>query len=201
MRHHIYLLKTNGIPSVLNLSIERNKIVKEVLSRKIYDCIRYFIYLNTLIRREMTTANFVDFSFIKYHFSLKQVELNRLIKDRCLGVSMDFSALFMIVSYIPFMTYLTFGKGELQTGIHIFWDSFMVVSSFICLLNRFHWSKAVAALGLIISMSVRYRLTLCRQPKSEPCTCVHLPSMIYQNRHFTKNIFWKIFAVSHSEEN
>ena len=67
----------------------------------------------------MTTANCVDFSFIKCHFSLKQVELNRLIKDRCLGVSMDFCALFMIVSYIPFMTYLTFGKGELQTGIHI----------------------------------------------------------------------------------
>ena len=64
----------------------------------------------------------------------------------------------------------------------------MVVSSFICLLNRFHWSKAVAALGLIISMSVRYRLMLCRQPKSRPCTCVHLPSMIYQNRHI-KNIF------------
>ena len=33
---------------------------------------------------------------------------------------MDFSAMFMIVSYIPFMTYLTFGKGELQTGIHLF---------------------------------------------------------------------------------
>ena len=97
---------------------------------------------------------------------------------------MDFSALFMIVSYIPFMTYLTFGKGELQTGIHIFYDSFMVVSSFICLLNRFHWSKAVAALGLIINMSIRYMLTLCRQPKSKPCTCVHLPSMIYQNKHF-----------------
>ena len=70
----------------------------------------------------------------------------------------------------------------------------MVVSSFICLLNRFHWSKAVAALGLIISMSVRYRLTLCRQPKSKPCTCVHLPSMIYQNRHFTKNVFWENFC-------
>lgn len=53
-------------------------------------------------------------------FIKKQVELNLLIKDRCLGVSMDFSALFMIVSYIPFMTYLTFGKGELQTGIHLF---------------------------------------------------------------------------------
>ena len=53
-------------------------------------------------------------------FIKKQVELNPLIKDRCLGVSMDFSALFMFVSYIPFMTYLTFGKGELQTGIHLF---------------------------------------------------------------------------------
>ena len=68
----------------------------------------------------MTTANFVDFRFIKCYLLLKQAELNRLIEDRCLGVSMDFSALFMIVSYIPFMTYLTFGKGELQTGIHIF---------------------------------------------------------------------------------
>ena len=68
----------------------------------------------------MTTVNFVDFRFIKCYLLLKQAELNPLIKDRCLGVSMDFSALFMIVSYIPFMTYLTFGKGELQTGIHIF---------------------------------------------------------------------------------
>ena len=68
----------------------------------------------------MTTVNFVDFRFIKCYLLLKQAELNRLIKDRCLGVSMDFSALFMIVSYIPFMTYLTFGKGELQTGIHLF---------------------------------------------------------------------------------
>ena len=68
----------------------------------------------------MTTANFVDFRFIKCYLLLKQAELNRLIKDHCLGVSMDFSALFMIVSYIPFMTYLTFGKGELQTGIHLF---------------------------------------------------------------------------------
>ena len=68
----------------------------------------------------MTTANFVDFRFIKCYLLLKQAELNRLIKDCCLGVSMDFSALFMIVSYIPFMTYLTFGKGELQTGIHLF---------------------------------------------------------------------------------
>ena len=68
----------------------------------------------------MTTANFVDFSFIECHLSLKQVELNHLIKDRGLLVSMEFSALFMIVSYIPFMTYLTFGKGELQTGIHLF---------------------------------------------------------------------------------
>ena len=116
----MYLLKSSGIPSVLNLSIDRNKIVKEVLGRKIYDCIRYFIYLNILIRREMTTANFVDFSFMKCHLSLKQVELKHLIKDRCLLVSMEFSALFMIVSYIPFMTYLTFGKGELQTGIHLF---------------------------------------------------------------------------------
>ena len=68
----------------------------------------------------MTTVNFVDFRFIKCYLLLKQAELNPLIKDRCLGVSMDFSALFMIVSYIPFMTYLTFGKGELQTGIHLF---------------------------------------------------------------------------------
>ena len=76
----MYLLKSSGIPSVLNLSIDRNKIVKEVLGRKIYDCIRYFIYLNILIRREMTTANFVDFSFIKCNLSLKQVVFKPLNK-------------------------------------------------------------------------------------------------------------------------
>ena len=68
----------------------------------------------------------------------------------------------------------------------------MVVSSFICLFNRFHWYKAVAAFGLIINMSVRYELTLCRHPKSIPC--VHLPSMIYQNRHFIKGLVFENFC-------
>ena len=68
----------------------------------------------------------------------------------------------------------------------------MVVSSFICLFNRFHWYKAVAAFGLIINMSVRYKLTLCRHPKSKPC--VHLPSMIYQNRNFIKGLVLENFC-------